>query len=56
MNTTQCQTETLIDMLDENGISTGEILSRKDIHRLGKIHRAVHLYLFDSSNNLLLQR
>ncbi len=46
----------LIDVLDENGVRTGEILSRKEIHTLGKIHRAVHLYLFDSKNNLLLQR
>ncbi len=45
-----------IDVLDEYGIRTGEILSRKEIHAQGKIHRAVHLYLFDKSNNLLLQR
>jgi isopentenyl-diphosphate delta-isomerase type 1 len=45
-----------IDVLDEQGNKTGEVLSRKEIHQLGKIHRAVHLYLFDISNNLLLQR
>lgn len=45
-----------IDVLDDFGVRTGEILPRKEIHRLGKIHRAVHLYLFDNNNNLLLQR
>lgn len=46
----------LIDVLDEQGLRTGEILSRREIHRLGKIHRAIHLYLFDASGRLLLQR
>ena len=45
-----------IDVLDEYGKLTGESLSRKEVHALGKIHRAVHLYLFDKKNNLLLQR
>lgn len=45
-----------LDILDEYGIRTGEALSREEVHRLGKVHRAVHLYLFDKSNNLLLQR
>ena len=31
-------------------------LSRKEIHKQGKIHRAVHLFLFDKNSNLLLQR
>ena len=35
---------------------TGEVLPRKDIHAMGKIHRAIHLYLFDQNNNLLLQK
>jgi isopentenyl-diphosphate Delta-isomerase len=46
----------LIDVLSETGLRTGEILSRAEIHRLGKRHRAVHLYLFNSQNELLLQR
>jgi hypothetical protein len=46
----------LIDVLDEYGIRTGEILPRKEIHELGKVHRAVHLYLLSESNELLLQR
>jgi isopentenyldiphosphate isomerase len=45
-----------IDVLDEYGLRTGEVLSRAEVHRLGKPHRAVHLYLFDRSNRILLQR
>jgi isopentenyldiphosphate isomerase len=46
----------LIDVLSSSGIRTGEILSRKEVHRLGKYHRAIHLYLFNSKNEILLQR
>ncbi len=46
----------LIDVLSDSGLRTGEILPRAELHRLGKPHRAVHLYLFNSSNELLLQR
>ncbi len=46
----------LIDVLSDTGLRTGEILPRPDIHRLGKIHRAVHLYLFNAKNEILLQR
>ncbi len=52
----QNKEELLIDVLDDDGIRTGETCSRKEIHKLGKIHRAIHLYLFDESNRLLLQR
>lgn len=45
-----------IDVLNEQGIKTGEVLSRSEIHRQGKVHRAVHLYLLDGSGQLLLQR
>jgi len=49
-------TEPKLDVLDDHGNPTGEVLSRQEVHAQGKIHRAVHLYLFDKSNNLLLQR
>lgn len=45
-----------IDVLNNNGLRTGEVLSRAEIHLLGKIHRAVHLYLFDLQGNVLLQK
>jgi isopentenyl-diphosphate delta-isomerase len=46
----------LIDVLSDSGLRTREILSRAEIHRLGKYHRAVHLYLLNSRNEVLLQR
>ena len=46
----------LIDVLSSSGIRTGEILSRKEVHRLGKYHRVIHLYLFNSKNEFLLQK
>ena len=46
----------LIDVLSASGLRTGETLPRAEIHRLGKPHRAVHLYIFNSNNELLLQR
>lgn len=46
----------LIDVVDEKGLRTDETLSRRDIHRLGKRHRAIRLYLFNSQNELLMQQ
>lgn len=31
----------LIDVLDENGIKTGEVLSRDEVHKRGLWHRAI---------------
>ena len=45
-----------IDVLDESGLRTGEVLSRPNIHRLGKLHRVVHLYLFDAKGGQHLSR
>lgn len=46
----------LIDVLSDAGLRTGEILPRAEIHRLGKCHRTIHLYLFNSQHELLLQK
>src|SRR5260221_6633371 len=46
----------LIDVLSNSGLRTGEMLPRSEIHRLGKHHRAVHLYIFNRKNEVLLQR
>lgn len=55
-NSNDDSASSLIDVLDDYGIRTGSAMSRKKIHELGKVHRAVHLYLFDHANHLLLQR
>ncbi|MBB3452577.1 isopentenyldiphosphate isomerase [Rhizobium sp. BK313] len=46
----------LIDVLDENGLRTGEVLTRKEVHALGKPHRVIHLYLFNQDNMIVLQK
>jgi isopentenyl-diphosphate delta-isomerase len=46
----------LIDVLSDAALRTGEVLPRVEVHRLGKRHRAVHLYWFNSRNEVLLQR
>jgi isopentenyl-diphosphate delta-isomerase len=45
-----------IDVLSSTGLRTGALLSRAEIHRLGKYHRAVHLYLLNARNEILLQK
>ncbi len=47
--------EEWIDVLDSNGRKTGESRPRDEIHRLGLWHRTVHIWLFDSSGNILFQ-
>ena len=34
-----------IDVLSDAGLRTGEVLPRPGVHRVGKTHRAVRLYL-----------
>ncbi len=46
----------LIDVLDESGLRTGEVLSRTEVHALGKPHRVIHLYLFNQDNMIVLQK
>ncbi|PRP83048.1 bromodomain and WD repeat-containing protein 1 [Planoprotostelium fungivorum] len=49
-------TEEHIDVCDEQGKKTGEVLPRKEIHRLGKWHRCVHVWLFKKSGQVLVQK
>lgn len=46
----------LIDVLDENGIKTGEILSRDEIHRKGLWHRSIVVAIINEKNEVLLQQ
>lgn len=45
-----------IDVLDENGVKTGEILSRKEIHQRGLWHRAIVIAIINENNEVLLQQ
>lgn len=48
--------EELIDVLDENGNKTGEILTREQIHRKGLCHRIVVIAIIDAQGNILMQQ
>ncbi len=46
----------LIDVLDENGVLTGEILTRNEIHKRGLWHRAIVVAIINEQNKVLLQQ
>ena len=46
----------LIDVLDENGNRTGEILTREEIHKKGLCHRIVVIAIIDTKGNILMQQ
>ena len=48
--------EELIDVLNENGIKTGEVLTRKEVHRLGLWHRIIVVAIIDEKNQVLMQQ
>lgn len=48
--------EELIDVLNENGIKTGQILSRNEIHKRGLWHRAIAVAIVNENNEILLQQ
>lgn len=48
--------EELIDVLDENGNKTGEILTREQIHKKGLCYRIVVIAIIDEKGNILMQQ
>ena len=46
----------LIDILDENELKTGEIATRKEVHKKGLWHRAIVVALINDNNQILLQQ
>lgn len=48
--------EELIDVLDENGIKTGEILPRSEVHRRGLWHRSIVVAIINEKNEILIQQ
>lgn len=48
--------EEQIDILNEKGHKTGEVRDKKDVHRLGLIHRHAHVYFLNSKGEILLQK
>lgn len=48
--------EELIDVLNENGIKTGEILTRKEVHEKGLWHRIIVIAIINEKNEILIQQ
>ena len=48
--------EELIDVLDENGIKTGQVVTRKEVHKQGLWHRAIVVAIINEKNEILLQQ
>lgn len=48
--------EELIDVLDENGIKTGDILTRKEVHKKGLWHRIIVVAIINEKNEILIQQ
>lgn len=45
-----------VDVLDENGVYTGEIVTREEAHRVGKWHRAIIVAIVNGENKVLIQK
>lgn len=48
--------EELLDVLDENGIKTGEVLPRKEVHKRGLWHRIIVVAIINDKNEILIQQ
>lgn len=48
--------EELLDVLNENGIKTGDALSRKEVHKKGLWHRIIVVAIVNEKNEILLQQ
>lgn len=46
----------MIDILNEDGIFTGEVLSRSEVHKKGLWHRAIVVAIVNEKNEVLLQQ
>ena len=49
--------EEYVDILDESGNETGEVITKKEAHKTGKWHRAIHIWIIsEDKNRILLQK
>lgn len=49
--------EEYVDILNDNGKETGEIITKKEAHKTGKWHRAVHIWIIsEDKRKILLQK
>ncbi len=45
-----------LDVLDENGNKTGKTMAYSLVHRNGYWHKAVHTWIVNDKNEILLQK
>lgn len=48
--------EELIDVLDENGVKTGKIVTRSEVHKKGLWHRTIVVAIVNDDNKVLMQQ
>ncbi len=48
--------EELIDVLDENGVKTKEVLTRREVHKRGLWHRSIAVAIINDKNEILIQQ
>ena len=48
--------EELIDVLDENGVKTGKIVTRSEVHKKGLWHRSIVVAIVNENNQILMQQ
>ena len=48
--------EEMIDVLDAQGVPTGQVMTKGEIHRTGTLHRTVHIWIVTSQGDLVVQR
>lgn len=48
--------EELIDVLDENGVKTGKVLTRCEVHKRGVWHRSIAVAIINDKNEILIQQ
>ena len=46
----------MIDVLDENGVKTGAIATRSEVHKKGLWHRAIAVAVINEKNEILIQQ
>ena len=46
----------LIDVLDENGVKTGKIVTRSEVHKKGLWHRSIVVAIVNENNQILMQQ
>ena len=48
--------EELLDVYGEDGMETGEVLPKSEIHKHGILHRIAQVWIFDGRESVLLQK